>query len=92
MQAFIRGTLAAVRWGASNATAVAGILQASANLPDTDARAYAALWNTIYTASMTSGDIEALKEQNRIFVATGAAEGIAPDAIYDPSPYLGVAR
>ncbi len=90
--AFIKGTLAAIKYGAENTRAVADILEQTANLPAADALAYAKLWNTIYIASMTKSDIEALKRENQIFVSSAAAEGLAPDAIYDPKPFEAAVR
>jgi sulfonate transport system substrate-binding protein len=90
--AFIKATLAAIKYGAENTNAVAEILEKTANLPAPDALAYAKLWNTIYIASMTSADIDALKRENQIFVSSAAAEGLAPDSIYDPKPFEAATR
>jgi ABC-type nitrate/sulfonate/bicarbonate transport system substrate-binding protein len=90
--AFIKATLGAVKYGAENTKAVADILEKSANLPAADALAYAQLWNTIYIASMTKGDIDAMKSENQIFVSSAAAEGLAPESIYDPKPFDAAAR
>jgi sulfonate transport system substrate-binding protein len=87
VEAFIKGTLAAVKYGAENTSAVSEILQKTANLPPEDALAYAKLWKTIYIASMAPSDVDALKRENQIFVSAGAAEGLAPDTIYDPKPF-----
>jgi ABC-type nitrate/sulfonate/bicarbonate transport system substrate-binding protein len=92
VEAFIRATLKAVKWGSGNRASVASILQSSANLPEADARAYASLWDTIYLASMTAADVQALKEQNKIFAGNGAAEGIAPSSIFDTAPFAAATK
>ena len=38
-------------------------------------------------ASLAAADIAGLKRENEIFVEAGAAEAMAPDALYVPGPY-----
>lgn len=87
LEAFVRATKEAVAWGRANQDAVAKILVEVANLKEEDARAYAALWNVIYFASLTPADVAGLKQENKIFLDAGAATGIAPDVIYATGPF-----
>ncbi len=90
--AFVKATIAAVKFGAKNTNRVAQILEMTANLPRGDAIAYATLWNTIYVASMTKGDIDALRRENQIFVSSAATEGVAPDSLYNSEPFEAAMR
>ncbi len=87
LAAFVRAMQAATAWGSANERAVVDRLMNAAGLDERSARDYASLWDVIYIASLTDADIAALKEENRIFVKAGAAEGIAPDEIYATGPF-----
>lgn len=85
--AFIRATLDAVEFGSENPEEVTRILRDVANLDEQSAADYAALWDEIYTATLTAEDVETLKETNQIFVNAGAAEGVAGDEIFATGPF-----
>ena len=77
----------AFEFGKADKAAVARILMASANLNETDATAYAALWDGIYTVSMEPADIASLRREFEVFKAVGAVKGSLPDAALVPGPY-----
>jgi NitT/TauT family transport system substrate-binding protein len=60
---------------------------ASANLNATDAAAYAALWDGIYTVSLEPADIASLKREFEVFKAVGAVQGNLPEGALVPGPY-----
>lgn len=84
---FVRAMQAASAWGGAHKDAVAKQLVAAANMKEQDARDYAAVWDAIYIASLTAADVAALQQENRIFAEAGAAEGIAPETIYETGPF-----
>lgn len=81
----LRDTLA---WGDVNRDEVVKILQASANLPEKDARVYAGLWNDMNRVSFEPADIETLKRQHGAFVEAGAIKGRLDDALFVTGPYI----
>jgi ABC-type nitrate/sulfonate/bicarbonate transport systems, periplasmic components len=90
--AFIRATRKAIDYGAGNVDKVAETLVKSANLNAENALSYAKLWETIYVASLAESDIQVLKRQNQVFVDAAAAEGLAPDSLYDGRPFQQATR
>ena len=77
----------AYAFGKSDKAAVAKALMASANLGEADAKAYAALWDGIYTVSMEPSDIASLRREFEVFKAVGAVKGSLPEAALDAGPY-----
>ncbi len=77
----------AFEYGKADKPAVAKILMASANLSATDAAAYAALWDGIYTVSLEPADIASLKREFEVFKAVGAVQGSLPEEALVPGPY-----
>ena len=87
MKNVVRAIRKAVKFGSDHPDAVAEILQDRANMEAGAARRYAAVWDKGYMASLSAADIAGLKRENEIFVEAGAAEAMAPDALYVPGPY-----
>jgi ABC-type nitrate/sulfonate/bicarbonate transport system substrate-binding protein len=83
----VAGMRKAYDFGKSDKAAVAKALMAAANMNEDDADAYAALWDGIYTVSMTSSDIASLKTEFEVFKSIGAVKGSLPDAALVASPY-----
>ncbi len=77
----------AFEYGKADKPGVAKILMASANLNATDAAAYAALWDGIYTVSLEPADIASLKREFEVFKAVGAVQGSLPEGALVPGPY-----
>jgi len=73
--------------GKADKDAVAKALMTGGNIPEADAKAYAALWDGIYTVSMEPSDIASLKAEFDVFKSVGAVKGTLPDAALDPAPY-----
>lgn len=73
--------------GKADKEAVAKALAVAGNIPEADAKAYAALWDGIYTVSMEQADIASLKAEFDVFKSVGAVKGELPDAALDPGPY-----
>ena len=77
----------AYAYGKANKDGVAKALMAAANMSATDAKAYAALWDNIYTVSMEPSDIASLKREFDVFKKVGVLSGTLPDTALDPTPY-----
>lgn len=83
----IAGMRNAFEAGKADKSAVAKALMAAGNIPEVDAKAYAALWDGIYTVSMEPADIASMKAEFEVFKSVGAVKGDLPDAALDPAPY-----
>lgn len=83
----IAGMRGAYEAGKADKAAVAKALMAAGNIPEADAKAYAALWDGIYTVSMEPADIASMKAEFEVFKSVGAVKGDLPDAALDPAPY-----
>jgi NitT/TauT family transport system substrate-binding protein len=66
---------------------VAKALMAAGNIPEPEAKAYAALWDGIYTVSMEPADIESFKAEFEIFKSVGAVKGTLPEGALVSAPY-----
>ena len=84
---FIKGMLAAVKFGRTETAKASDILRQTANLDAKDATAYAKLWDQIYIASLEPQDVATLKAMAEIFRASKLIEGPVPDSLFDPGPY-----
>lgn len=84
---FILGLKKASDYGARNTARVAQILKDSANLAADDATAYAGLWEQIYIASLSAGDLATLKRQEAIYKAGGTLTKDVPPGAYDTRFY-----
>lgn len=73
--------------GKADKAAVAKALMVAGNIPEADAKAYAALWDGIYTVTMDPAAIASLKAEFDVFKSVGVVEGALPDAALDPAPY-----
>ena len=83
----IAGLRNAVAWGNEHPDEAAAIMQKAANLPEQDARAYAARWNSMYHISFEPEDIATLKRQHEVFLASGMIKGSLDEALFDAEPY-----
>ncbi len=77
----------AYEFGKADKAAVAKALMEAANMKEDDAKAYAALWDGIYTVSMEPADIASLKTEFEVFKSVGAVKGSLPDAALVSAPY-----
>ncbi|TCT06121.1 ABC transporter substrate-binding protein [Aquabacter spiritensis] len=77
----------AYEFGKTDKAAVAKALIESANIKADDARAYAALWDGIYTVSMEPADVASLKAEFEVFKSVGAVKGTLPDSGLVTAPY-----
>ncbi len=73
--------------GKADKAAVAKALAEAGNVPEAEAKAYAALWDGIYTVSMEPADIASLKAEFDVFKSVGAVKGTLPDAALVSAPY-----
>ena len=83
----VAGMRNAFEAGKADKEGVAKALMTAGNIKEEDARAYAALWDGIYTVSMEPADIASLKAEFEVFKSVGAVKGTLPDAALDPAPY-----
>ncbi|OYX10691.1 MAG: nitrate ABC transporter substrate-binding protein [Rhizobiales bacterium 32-66-8] len=83
----IAGMRNAFQAGKADKDGVAKALMAAGNIPEADAKAYAALWDGIYTVSMEPADIASLKAEFEVFKSVGAVKGTLPEAALNPAPY-----
>ena len=83
----VAGMRNAFEAGKADKDGVAKALMAAGNIPEADAKAYAALWDGIYTVSMEPADIASLKAEFEVFKSVGAVKGTLPDAALNPAPY-----
>ncbi len=74
-------------FGKSDKAAVVKALMEAANMKEDDAKAYAALWDGIYTVSMEPADLASLKAQFEVFKSVNAVKGSLPDAALVTAPY-----
>lgn len=83
--AALRDTL---EWGKSHPDEVVKILKAKASLPEDQARAYVNLWDRMNQMSFEQADIDTLKREHAVLVASGSIKGKLDDALFDPRPYI----
>ncbi|MFC7051153.1 ABC transporter substrate-binding protein [Hansschlegelia quercus] len=74
-------------FGKSDKAAVAKALIDAANMKEDDAKAYAALWDGIYTVSMEPADVASLKAEFEVFKSVSAVKGDLPDSALPTAPY-----
>lgn len=74
-------------FGKADKAAVAKALMEAANMKEDDAKAYAALWDGIYSVSMEQADVASLKTEFDVFKSVGAVKGSLPDAALVSAPY-----
>ncbi|EJN06633.1 ABC transporter substrate-binding protein [Herbaspirillum sp. YR522] len=82
--AALRDTLA---WGDAHHDEVVQILRRQANLPEDDARAYVALWNTLNRVGFEQADIDTLRRQHQVFTESGLVKGELRDDLFASRPY-----
>lgn len=82
--AALRDTLA---WGDTHHDEVVQILRRQANLPEDDARAYVALWNTLNRVGFEQADIDTLRRQHQVFTESGLVKGELRDDLFATRPY-----
>lgn len=73
--------------GKADKAGVAKALMEAGHIPESEAKAYVALWDGIYTVSMEPSDIESLKAEFNIFKGVGVVKGTLPDAALVTEPY-----
>ena len=81
------GMRKAYEFGRTHKEDVAKALVESANMSAADAKAYAALWDDIYTVSMEPADIASLRLEFDVFKSVGAVAGTLPAAALVSGPY-----
>jgi NitT/TauT family transport system substrate-binding protein len=77
----------AIAWGSNHPAEVAVILEKSANLPEADAKVYAAHWSELNSVTLEPIDIATLKHEHDIFVADGSIKGTLPADAFASGPY-----
>jgi len=82
--AALRDTLA---WGKTHPQEVVELLQKNANLPKHDAEVYFSRWDSMNRLTFEPEDIDTLKRQHQVFVASGTVKGDVPDNLYNDSAY-----
>ena len=82
--AALRDTLA---WGKTHPQEVVELLQKNANLPKHDAEVYFSRWDSMNRLTFEPEDIDTLKHQHQVFVASGTVKGDVPDNLYNDSAY-----
>ncbi len=82
--AALRDTLA---WGKTHPQEVVELLQKNANLPKHDAEVYFSRWDSMNRLTFEPEDIDTLKRQHQVFVASGTVKGEVPDNLYNDSAY-----
>jgi NitT/TauT family transport system substrate-binding protein len=84
---FLKGMIAAVKFGRTETAKASEILRQTANLDAKDATSYVKLWDQIYMASLEPQDVVTLKAMAAIFRADKLIEGDVPDALFVTAPY-----
>jgi NitT/TauT family transport system substrate-binding protein len=84
---FIAATRKAVDYGSKNKPRVAEILQKTANMNSSDARAYADQWDGAYMATFEPQDITSLKRMHEIVKAEGGIKKDPPESAFDAGAY-----
>lgn len=84
---FIRGIIAATKFGAAEQQKASDMLRQAANLDAKDATAYARLWSQIYEATFEPADVATLKKMAEIFLEAKLIEAPVPDSLFNPAPY-----
>ncbi|WP_264049121.1 ABC transporter substrate-binding protein [Methylobacterium flocculans] len=74
-------------FGRSDKAAVAKALRDAANLSEADAKAYAALWDSIYTVRMEPADVASLRQVFEVYRTVGAVKGDLPASALVTAPY-----
>jgi NitT/TauT family transport system substrate-binding protein len=74
-------------FGKADKAAVAKALIDAANMKEDDAKAYAALWDGIYTVSMEPADVASLKAEFEVFKSVAAVKGELPESALPAAPY-----
>lgn len=74
-------------FGRSDKAAVAKALRDAANLSEADAKAYAALWDSIYTVRMEPADVASLRQAFEVYRTVGAVKGDLPASALVTAPY-----
>jgi ABC-type nitrate/sulfonate/bicarbonate transport system substrate-binding protein len=77
----------AYAFGRSDKAAVARALREAANLSEADARAYAALWDSIYTVRMEPSDVASIRQAFEVYRSVGAVKGELPASALVTAPY-----
>jgi NitT/TauT family transport system substrate-binding protein len=85
---FIAATRKAVDYGSKNKPRVAELLQKTANMNSSDARAYADQWDGAYMATFEPQDITSLKRMHEIVKAEGGIKKDPPESAFDARAYL----
>ena len=83
----IAGMRNAFEAGKADKDAVAKALMEAGNIKEKNAKAYAALWDGIYTVSMDPATIQSLKTEFEVFKSVGVVKGDLPDSALNPAPY-----
>lgn len=83
----ILGLRDALVWGASHRDAIVNILQREANLSEKAARVYADRWEGTTRLSFDPADIDALRAQQELFVASGLIRGEIRADLFAREPY-----
>lgn len=73
--------------GKADKAGVAKALMDFANIKEADARAYAALWDGIYTVDMSPATIASLKAEFEVFKGVDVVKGTLPDAALVSAPF-----
>jgi ABC-type nitrate/sulfonate/bicarbonate transport system substrate-binding protein len=84
---FIAATRKAVEYGSKNKPRVAELLQKTANMNSTDARAYADQWDGAYMATFEPQDITSLKRMHETVKAEGGIKKDPPENAFDAGAY-----
>jgi hypothetical protein len=84
---FVRGMIAATKFGAAEPQKASDILRQAANLDAKDATAYARLWKEIYEATFEPADLATLKKMAEIFRDAKLIEAPVPDSLFNPAAY-----
>jgi len=74
-------------WGDTHRDEVVKILQASANLPEQDARVYASHWPNLNRVAFEPADIATLKREHQVFTESGIIKGQLKDDLFVTAPY-----
>jgi NitT/TauT family transport system substrate-binding protein len=84
---FVRGMIAATKFGAAEPQKASDILRHAANLDAKDATSYARLWKEIYEATFEPADLATLKKMAEIFRDAKLIEAPVPDSLFNPAAY-----
>lgn len=85
---YLVANIKATRWGAKEPGKVADILKRRLQMSEEDAKAFAAVWQDTYFASLEEADMASLLHMAEVFKSADNFPGTVTRAVFMPEPYV----